>query len=319
MSNLVEVVMSTNMAYDVIGDIHGQAGKLQQLLGRLGYERRGRLWVPPQGRMTVFLGDLIDRGPQQLEVLDTVRRMMDAGHARCVMGNHEFNAIGYVTLREDGAGHLRAHTPKNLDQHRAFLAQVGEGSARHHEWVQWFRGLPPTLDLGGIRVVHAWWHRPWVEAVADALGEGRVMDDAFLHAAYREGSLEWQAMEGLTKGLEIPLPAGYSFTDHGGVERFHVRARWWLESPGSYRDVAIVSKDQRESMPELPLPPDYVGAPAQGSPVFVGHYWMEGTPHLVSPTVACVDWSAAKDGPLVAYRWEGESQLDAARFVCSDA
>jgi hypothetical protein len=52
-----------------------------------------------------------------------------------------------------------------------------------------------------------------------------------------------------------------------------------------------------------------------GAPVFIGHYWMSGRPELQSPKVACVDYSAAKDGPLVAYRWNGEQDLDAANFV----
>jgi len=48
--------------------------------------------------------------------------------------------------------------------------------------------------------------------------------------------------------------------------------------------------------------------------VFFGHYWMTGTPKLQTPTAACVDYSAAKDGPLVAYRWDGEPTLDTANF-----
>ena len=51
-----------------------------------------------------------------------------------------------------------------------------------------------------------------------------------------------------------------------------------------------------------------------GPPVFIGHYWMSGKPELQSPKVACVDYSAAKDGPLVAYRWDGEQELDESRF-----
>jgi hypothetical protein len=52
-----------------------------------------------------------------------------------------------------------------------------------------------------------------------------------------------------------------------------------------------------------------------GAPVFVGHYWMTGAPALQTAKVACVDWSAAKDGPLVAYRWAGEEELNSSNFV----
>ena len=60
--------------YDVIGDIHGCADRLEALLSRLGYEKNGGVWRHPD-RMVVFLGDYIDRGPQILETLTIVRNM----------------------------------------------------------------------------------------------------------------------------------------------------------------------------------------------------------------------------------------------------
>lgn len=306
------------MGYDVIGDIHGQADKLEALLRKLGYVQKASGWMPPQDRQAVFVGDLIDRGPEQVKVVNAVRSMIDAGHARSVMGNHEFNAIGYATPRRDASGEfLRRHSPKNLSQHADFLRQVGEGSALHQELVGWFKSLPPMLDLGDIRVVHAWWHQPHVDLVARRVPSGRAMDDDFLHEAYIDGAPEWEAMEGLTKGLEIRLPDGHSFVDHGGVERREVRTKWWHEQPRSYRDVAIVGDGQHHRVPDHPLPDDYAGAPVEGSPVFIGHYWMTGHPGLQSPKVACVDYSAAKNGPLVAYRWDGEQELDSRHFVAA--
>jgi Calcineurin-like phosphoesterase len=304
------------MGYDVIGDIHGQAGKLKALLGKLGYSQKASGWVPPQGRQAIFLGDLIDRGPEQLEVVNIVRSMIDAGHARSVMGNHEFNAIGYATPNRDIPGEfLRKNSPKNWSQHAEFLRQVAEGSPLHRELIEWFKGLPPLLDLGDIRVVHAWWHQPYVDLITAALPAGRPMSEDLLQQAYLKGTPEWDAMEGLTKGLELRLPAGHSFADHSGIERYDVRTKWWHEEPRTYRDVAILDDDQRDQVPDLPLPAGFQKAPVNGSPVFIGHYWMTGKPTLQSPKVACVDYSAAKNGPLVAYRWDGEAELDVSRFV----
>lgn len=301
------------MGYDVIGDIHGQAGKLEALLRKLGYVQRASGWVPPQGRQAIFLGDLIDRGPEQVKVVDAVRGMIDAGHARSVMGNHEFNAIGFATPCPDAPSQfLRRHSDKNLAQHAEFLQQVGEGSALHRELIDWFKTLPPTLDLDQIRVVHAWWHQPYVDLVAS-----RAMDDDFVHASYHKGSPEYDAMEGLTKGLEIRLPPGHSFIDHSGVERHKVRTRWWHPQPRSYRDVAIVGGGQEQQVPDHPLPDAFALAPVDGPPVFIGHYWMSGEPGLQSPRVACLDYSAARNGPLVAYRWDGEEELDSRHFVAA--
>lgn len=50
-------------------------------------------------------------------------------------------------------------------------------------------------------------------------------------------------MGGLTKGLELRLPDGHSFFDHSKVERFDVRAKWYLHEATSYREVAILGDD----------------------------------------------------------------------------
>ncbi len=54
------------IVYDVIGDIHGHASKLELSLLQMGYKLSGRGYKAPQGRQAVFRGDLIDRGPEQL-------------------------------------------------------------------------------------------------------------------------------------------------------------------------------------------------------------------------------------------------------------
>ncbi len=301
--------------YDVIGDIHGEAEKLKALLQVMGYTRRSGSWRPPEGRQALFIGDLIDRGPEQIEVLEIVRSMMDAGHARAVLGNHEFNAIGYLTLSEVKPGeYLRPHSPKNIKQHREFLRQVGEGSSRHREYIDWFRTLPVTLDLGGIRAVHACWRDTDVLLVqAERSGEAMSID--FIQAAFDDKSKIGRAMECLTKGVELDLPSGYVFHDHAGECRKAIRTQWWHETGSTYRDIALVSDETRPLIPDQVLPDVHRRVVIEGSPVFVGHYWMSGVPKLQSPKVACVDYSAAGDGPLVAYRWQGESELDARQFV----
>ena len=149
-----------HMEYDIIGDIHGQASKFDFLLSKLGYTKRGPLWVPLHGRQAVFAGDLIDRGAEQLRVIDTVRGMIDAGNAMSAMGDHTFNAIGYVTAKRDGSGQfLRKHSKTNTDQHAEFLRQVEGGSALHQGLVNWFRTLPSRLigsekrAIGGLPMV----------------------------------------------------------------------------------------------------------------------------------------------------------------------
>jgi len=294
--------------YDVIGDIHGDATRLRALLKKLGHRETASGFVAPAGRQAIFVGDLIDRGPEQLAVLDMVRRMVDRGDARCVLGNHELNAVGWLTEREGVPGEfLRPRSQKNRDQHARFLEAVGEDSARHEHWVAWFRTLPVALDLGGLRVVHAWWSDERV-ARAGPAGAAPLLQ-ADLQRAFDRSDPLGSALDGLTKGHELALPAGASFKDKEGHVRHEVRTKWWQDGLARYREVAVLEEQWRHAIPDLPLPVDYRPTPVTGSPVFVGHYWLSGTVAPLSAKVACLDYSGAKGGPLVAYRWRGEAVL----------
>src|SRR5580693_9176784 len=105
-----------NPMYDLIGDIHGHADELVQLLEALGYCKHGRTYAHP-GRTVIFLGDFIDRGPKIRQVLEIVRPMVEEGKALAVMGNHELNALTYHTEDPDCLGEfLRPRCEKNVHQ-----------------------------------------------------------------------------------------------------------------------------------------------------------------------------------------------------------
>ncbi|WP_424950997.1 polynucleotide kinase-phosphatase [Deinococcus sp.] len=76
--------------FDFIGDVHGCLTELRELLTSMGYTVDDELSVtPPPGRTAVFLGDLVDRGPDTPGVLRLVMGMVAAGTALCVPGNHD--------------------------------------------------------------------------------------------------------------------------------------------------------------------------------------------------------------------------------------
>jgi hypothetical protein len=301
-------------AIDIIGDVHGQYDKLVRLLARLGYRESMGAWRHP-GRCAVFVGDLIDRGPRQLATVNLVRAMMDAGAARCILGNHEFNAIAWVTEERCAPGHfLRPHTPANSRQHSAFLAEV-EGTSEHASIIAWFRTLPLWLDLEPLRVIHACWHAPSMALLNPHLGPGDTLTEELIHLASEPGQPAHEAIEVLCKGPEARLPDGQSFEDKEGKQRHEVRLRWWLPHLTSYREAGIVMPGDRAKLPDAPLPPAAQGYVYDGPPVIFGHYWFSGTPRVISSRFACVDYSAAVAGPLVAYRWEGESELADERLL----
>ena len=98
--------------FDIFGDIHGCASELETLLRKLGYAD-GR---HPEGRTAVFVGDLVDRGPDSPGVLRRVMGMVEAGTALCVAGNHENKLARYLKGRQVQHTHGLARTIEQLDR-----------------------------------------------------------------------------------------------------------------------------------------------------------------------------------------------------------
>jgi hypothetical protein len=211
------------MAYDIIGDIHGQADKLHGLLRHLGYrEKGGGFRHPDPDRKAIFMGDFIDRGPRQVDSVMTVRRMVDAGNALAIMGNHEFNGIAWHIPDPERTGEfLRTRTgalgQKNRNQHGAFLAEVESKPGLHAEVIDWFLTLPLWLDLPGLRVVHACWHDGYMNELRPHLTSDLKLTRDLVVLASRESRMDTcltirMVMSGTTcvsaGGMAKPLPIG---------------------------------------------------------------------------------------------------------------
>ena len=310
----------TSLGSDIIGDIHGHADRLEALLHKMGYRHQAGAWRHPF-RAAIFVGDLIDRGPHQVRTLQIVRDMMDAGTARATMGNHEFNAIAWATCDPLNDGdHLRtrkgAKGKKNRQQHQAFLSDVGEDTPQHREWIAWMAELPLWIEEPAFRVVHACWSPPHVEAIRPHLrNETRLTPELVDHAS-RKGHGMYMAVETLLKGEEVSLPGGTSFFDKDGHERHEVRTKWWDSTLTTYRQACIGLS------PETVPNDEIVGRaliPESDRPTFIGHYWLNPRTPMAprSRFVACVDYSAGKGGPLAAYRFDGEAELTADKFIAA--
>jgi hypothetical protein len=303
------------MSFDVIGDVHGQYDKLVSLLEHLGYSAADGAWRHPS-RTAIFVGDLIDRGPKQMETVQMIRTMTAAGTAQSILGNHEFNAIAWVTPDPEHPGKFLRdhHKPGNREQHQAFL-DVVEGTPRQKEITDWFKTLPLWLDLPGLRIVHACWHQESMNLLRPLLGPNQTLSDEAIVLGSRKGHPVYEAIEVVCKGPEVALPPGISFEDKGGKVRHEVRVRWWQEDLSTYRKAAIGPPGDMAMIPDAPMPEEWKAHPYSGPPVLFGHYWFTGKPEVISPRFACLDYSVAKDGPLVAYRWDGEEALSSEKLV----
>jgi protein phosphatase len=136
--------------FDIIGDVHGCYDELVGLLTELGYEisEDGSNASHPDGRRAVFLGDLVDRGPNTPGVLRLVMGMVAAGSALCVPGNHEKKLVRALRGRDVQIRHGLAES----------LAQLEDESPEfRHAAVEFLDGLIShfVLDDGRLVVAHA--------------------------------------------------------------------------------------------------------------------------------------------------------------------
>jgi protein phosphatase len=153
--------------FDVIGDVHGCATELEQLLATLGYATDAAgAWRHPEGRKAVFVGDLVDRGPRIVDTLRLVMAMVAAGSALAVPGNHDVKLKDQIGGRNVQVGMGLAKTLAELD---------AEPPAFREEVRAFIDGLVSHYVLDGGRLVVA--HAGMKEAM-QGRGSGKVRDFA---------------------------------------------------------------------------------------------------------------------------------------------
>lgn len=299
---------------DLIGDIHGHADELKALLKKLGYNKKGKVFKHSE-RKVLFIGDYIDRGPKIPETLEIVRSMVEGGNAIALMGNHEYNALCFHQ-KETSGGHVRPHYIKNVIQHFKTLEQFQNRQKEYDDYIEWFKTLPLFYETKEFRAVHACWDPDHIKYLTKLLTGGKLTEDLLYQSAKKETKLHL-AIEETLKGKEIQLPKEQRYVDKDGTERQEMRIRWW-ENPkkATYRSLSVL---EDKYLPETP-----VRIPKGSSsgfytddekPVFFGHYWLQGKPSLFKPNVCCLDYSVAKKGYLVAYRFDGEKTLSSKKMV----
>lgn len=312
---------------DIVGDVHGELNALRGLLAAAGYGEHGR---HPEGRRLVFLGDLVDRGPDSPGVVRWVRDMVEVGHAQAILGNHELNLLRGE--RKAGNDWFWGEHSHHDERYQPWVWAEPAGDA---DMLRFFASLPLALVRDDLRIVHAAWHGPSlaaVQALPHGADFGRCFSDwderadaqveaSDLLAAAKAEKAAWRHYFA-DPSAAMPLLSAVGQLDEArqmlnplrvltsGVERcttkpfyasgqwrFAERVRWWE---------------------------DY----ADEVPVVVGHYWRQFLPldrqalgkgdpdlfHDVSPqawlgprgTVFCADFS-------VGGRWQERSSAPEAR------
>lgn len=297
---------------DIVGDVHGEIGALRRLLDLLGYDSGG---AHADGRRLVFVGDLIDRGEDSPAVVALVKKLVNAGKAQCVLGNHELNILR--GLSREGNGWF---FPRNHDRERGhFLSSVDATPRERRSIYRWMRTLPLVLEREDLRVVHAawspshgarlatpvrklrWMYRAHSEELAEHLQAtglttrrdeelnqwGDALRDADACVPTLPGiqasdvaQHELHASKGVTCGLETATAQPYFAA---GKWRLTQRAAWW----NSYQDEKAIVFGHYWRWPGSE---DEAAAQARGPNLFSGSSPFEWLG--LRQNAMCVDWCA---------------------------
>ena len=295
-----------------------------------------------QSGISRFLSECIDRGKSSLDVLKTVKFLVDCGDAIALLGNHEFNAVLYHTLRknhrdiaEEVDKYCRPHTEKNVKQHLDTL----DDFKRHEEdilpWVDWLKSLPLFYETDEFLAIHACpVTHDLVELKKLLKTHDNSLSEEFIQQAAYGNCGEHQIVENLLKGPEIALPKGISFHDKDGHVRKSIRLNWWnlfnpakkitnwfqlaLSVPDKSRielEKEAVSQDLLDELTNTYRIP-------KEKMIFVGHYWLKGIPEKMSESIVCLDYSVARKGALVCFsmtkKGKGEFYSEPYSADCAD-
>lgn len=267
MTTLLQTLPEQPLA--VVGDIHGESKALDDLLGHLDRQ-------PDAGkRLLVFIGDLCDRGPDSVGVINRVQALVDQGRALAILGNHEIDLL--ANDAKDGSGWF--FDSRQQADARYYAPFVRASAAQRPAIREFLCSLPLAIQMPGLRIVHAAWDPPSIAAIAEAPCGSilelihswrqyvvREAQKDNLHARYRAELDRWA---GQLENRDDPPPyldavADYESLEHrldpikrltSGIEsrsphpffsgnrwRYSDRTAWWLDDPDP-------------------------------TPVLIGHYW----------------------------------------------
>ena len=213
---------------DIVGDVHGEIDPLLSLMHHLGYDEHGS---HPDNRKLVFVGDLTDRGPDSLAVVNLVQALTERQHAQCVLGNHELNIL--LDQRKYDNGWFYG---EEFSDNGYIVPQALANSASRDRVLKFFQSLPIALEREDLRVIHACWNSAMIQSLEetkDAISLINQHADLITKRTEHSGfdqvdiSLEHQnqnPVRRLTSGPEERIPAPFFAS---GKTRHEQRIQWW--------------------------------------------------------------------------------------------
>lgn len=258
----------------IIGDVHGEIDALLALLHRLGADPERRTATRP----LVFAGDLVDRGPDSVQVVEVVQRLIDAGLAQAVLGNHELNLL--LNDRKEGNGWFHGDDADHaqLDTGRVrFASRIATAQERANV-LAFAAERPLVLERHDLRVVHACWE-PGLRSALPAHADVAALSRAYaaeIHADLERRGVPQQARTELAAYAELkdrkvePPPTLPAVIE---LETAHqLRNPVKLLTSGPERAVPLGAREFHSGKWRFVGRDRWWEAPAE-RPTVVGHYW----------------------------------------------
>lgn len=255
-----------------IGDLQGCLDPLRALLAR----------IPPAERL-IFVGDIVNRGPQSLATLREVRALVDSGRAVALLGNHDLHLLA------------TAHSIRRL--HADDTLQEILDAPDRDSLLDWLRFRPLAHAEAGALFVHAGVLPPWTVAQTLALAaevERQLRGDrigAFLSTMYGNRPARWDdALRGADRWrCVINALTRLRFVAADGAMDLEVKEGLDAKPPGAFAWF------------------DHPGRATRNDVVVFGHWSTLGL--LDRPDVICLDSGCVWGGSLSALRWPQRTLL----------
>ena len=213
---------------DIVGDIHGEIDPLLSLMHHLGYDEDGS---HPHNRKLVFVGDLTDRGPDSVAVVNLVQTLTEAQRAQCVLGNHELNILLNQRKYDNGWFYGQEFSDDGY-----IVPQALANDKNRDRILDFFKTLPIALEREDLRVIHACWHSPMMKSLKETEGviafteqhedliEKRIENS---HLDEVDISLEHQNQNPVRRLTSGPEERIHSPFFASGKTRHEQRVQWW--------------------------------------------------------------------------------------------
>lgn len=260
-----------NGPLDVIGDIHGELDALLALLKNLGYDERGQ---HRQDRHLVFVGDLCDRGPDSVGVIQLVKSLVDSGRASSILGNHEINLLRNDA--KDGSGWYFDERVQSDERYQPFRRPSPTEKREIYEFLE---TLPLVLERDDLRVVHAAWQPEEIEVVRNLQADHahgaydhyqRKVDDTLRsdgrHQRYLDQKRQWHDR---LEDHERAIPFLEAIAEYDAANQAGNPIRVLTSGVERVGDAPFFSSHKWRFVNRVAWWDEY----DDSVPVIVGHYW----------------------------------------------